>query len=296
MLLEGDFVKKFLISFLVVLSLNIKSHDKADLVIFSCDRPLQLYALLESVERYVTHLGQMHIIVRSTNVDYKQAYKEVFQAFPHAIIKEQFGPHDFKQITLQSLNELPHKYILFAVDDIIITDTIDLDYCIKTMQRFDAYGFYLRMGKNCTLGYPQPHRVSLPIFKFDNEGLCVWHFNEGSCDWGYPHTVDMTLYKKEDILHDLRTLEYSAPNTLEGHWAGTSRAIMHRLGVCFEHSRMINIPMNRVQNEVHNYNMGISPEKLLQIFNEGKKIDILKFYKIDNNNSHMDAWPAFVQR
>lgn len=289
-------MKKFLISFLVVLVINIKPHDKADLVIYSCDRPLQLYALLESIERYVTHLGQVHVIVRSTRVDYKKAYKKVFVAFPNLIIKEQFGSHDFKKVTLQSLAELPHEYILFAVDDIIITGPIDLDYCVKTMQRFNAYGFYLRLGKNCTFGYPKPHPVLLPTFEFDTEGLCAWRFNKGTCDWGYPHTVDMTLYKKKDILYDLKTLKYSAPNTLEGHWAGASGNIMHKLGICFEHSRIVNIPMNRVQNEVHNYNMGISPEKLLQIFNEGKKIDIKQFYKIDNKNSHMDAWPNFIQR
>lgn len=286
----------FLIMIGLITCLFVKAHNKVDLIIFSCDRPLQLYAFLESVDRYVTHLGQVHVIVRSSDPGYKQAYSEVFKTFADVVVKEQYGPHDFKMITLQSLDELPHEHILFAVDDIIITDKIDLDYCIDVMQRFDAYGFYLRMGKNCTAGYPPPHEVSLPPFICDAEGLCVWRLNTGVCDWGYPHTVDLTIYKKSDILPDFRTLEYFAPNTLEGHWAGTSSVIMHRLGVCFDHSHMVNIPMNRVQNEVQNYNMGISPNELLQIFNEGKKINIEQFYRIDNRNSHMDAWPSFIER
>ena len=290
-------MKKFLLCMLAcVIFFSVETYNKVDLIIFSCDRPLQLYALLESVERYVFHLGQVHVIVRSTDVLYKQAYEEVFQTFPSVLVKEQFGPHDFKTITLQSMHELREEHILFAVDDIILTDEVDLDYCVKMMKMFDAYGFYLRMGKNCTLGYPHPHSVALPPFVYDADNLLAWRLNTGSCDWGYPHTVDMTVYKKCDIIEDLQNLVYYAPNTLEAYWAGTSGKIMHRLGVSFNHSHMVNIPMNRVQNEVQNYNMGIDPLELLYIFNKGNKIDIAPFCRVNNGNAHMDAWPVFIPR
>lgn len=268
----------------------------ADLVIFSCDRPLQLYAFLESLYNQVSHLDQVHVIVRSTHSDYKKGYEEVFKLYPQLVVKEQTGPHDFKSTLLQSLHELSSEYILFAVDDIVVTDSIDLDYCIRMMQSFDAYGFYLRLGKNCTLGYPNPHIIPLPQFVYDAEGLCLWQFSQGSCDWAYPHTVDMTIYKKDDVLSDFTTLEYMAPNTLESSWAWQSGYKMDRFGLCFEHSCMVNIPMNRVQNEICNHHMGIVPRELLDIFYQGKKIDIQHFHKIDNSNSHMDAWPVFVAR
>jgi len=35
-----------------------------DLIVFSYDRPLQLYALLESLESYVTGLAQISVIYR----------------------------------------------------------------------------------------------------------------------------------------------------------------------------------------------------------------------------------------
>ena len=115
-------------------------------------------------------------------------------------------------------------------------------------------------------------------------------------DWGYPHTLDMTVYKKNDILYDLEQLTYYAPNTMEFYWSGCVKNIVHRLGICFDHSHSVNIPMNRVQNEMPNYNMGIDPLNLLDMFNQGKKVDISAFYRCNNRNAHMDAMPVFIDR
>ena len=51
----------------------------ADLVIFSYDRPLQLYAFLESVQRYVTGLSKISVICRMSDGQYRQGY-EIIQA------------------------------------------------------------------------------------------------------------------------------------------------------------------------------------------------------------------------
>ena len=42
----------------------------ADLVIFSYNRPLQLYALLESITNYVTGLDKIMVIYRSSDARY----------------------------------------------------------------------------------------------------------------------------------------------------------------------------------------------------------------------------------
>lgn len=276
--------------------ISFSSPEKADLVIFSYDRPLQLYALLESVEQYTTNLGEVQIILRCSDDRFRKAYQEVFDTFSFVHVNEHQNRDDFKAVFLRVVSQAPHEYIFFAVDDIIVTGYIDLDYCIREMQKFDAYGFYLRMGKNCTKGYPEPYDISLPRFIYDKDDICAWSFNAGFYDWAYPHTVDMAVYKKSDIINDLVNTSYHNPNTLEGHWAGQSYRIASKVGVCYNHSHMVNIPMNSVQEEAENYNMAISTIELLHIFNEGKKIDINQFYQINNGNSHMNAWPAFVQR
>jgi hypothetical protein len=276
--------------------LCVGNEQKADLVIFSYDRPLQLYALLESVEKYTTNLGEVHIILRCSDDRFRKAYQEVFDTFSSVYVNEHRNRDDFKEVFLRVVSQAPHEYIFFGVDDIIVTGHIDLDYCIRVMQKLNAYGFYLRMGKNCTKGYPDPYDISLPRFIYDQDDICAWQFNIGMYDWAYPHTVDMAVYKKQDIMHDLLSIAYHNPNTLEGHWAGQSYRIASKIGVCYNHSHMVNIPMNSVQEEAENYNMAISTIELLRIFNEGKKIDIDQFYQINNGNSHMNAWPVFIQR
>ncbi|MBS0637365.1 MAG: hypothetical protein JSS12_07625, partial [Verrucomicrobia bacterium] len=49
--------------------LNYKAWSKkqVDLVVFSFDRPMQLYAFLESLETYVSNPHQIHVIYRCTD-------------------------------------------------------------------------------------------------------------------------------------------------------------------------------------------------------------------------------------
>ncbi|HVW98901.1 MAG TPA: hypothetical protein VHA52_00440, partial [Candidatus Babeliaceae bacterium] len=55
-----------------------------DLIVFSYNRPLQLYALLESVQRYVSNLNIIHVLCRISNSQYKKAYQELETFFPKA--------------------------------------------------------------------------------------------------------------------------------------------------------------------------------------------------------------------
>ena len=111
-------MKKMLLTiYLLIAPLCLKA-EKADLIIFSFDRPLQLYALLESAERYMQNIGETHVLYRSSNERYDAAYNEVFQRFSQVIsIKQSANPHaDFKPLVLKSCFETPHEYVLFAVE------------------------------------------------------------------------------------------------------------------------------------------------------------------------------------
>lgn len=73
-------------------------------------------------------------------------YERVIDAFPtaHFVMQSIKDPkHDFKP----KLNDLvfgsPSEYILFAVDDIIVKDFVDLGYCMEQMEKTGAYGFIL---------------------------------------------------------------------------------------------------------------------------------------------------------
>ncbi len=296
------FTKKVSVWLLFLTSLVAHNYaeDKTDLVIFSYNRPMQLYALLESLDAYVIGAATVHVVYRSDNGRFNAAYSQVNSAFPAVQFHQQgFNPHqDFKPMTEALLLNSDSNYVLFAVDDIIVTDCIDLSECIKALQKTNAYGFYLRLGTNLTDCYMLSCKQPLPPLTPIADGVCSWTLGEGKYDWGYPNTVDLTLYKKSDIVPTICALSYSAPNSLEGSWANKARSVLGKKGLCFVRSKMVNIPMNLTQQEFDtNRNMhGMSPEELLVLFEQGLKIDIAPLHKICNKSAHMEYMFTFINR
>ncbi len=268
-------------------------------IIFSYDRPLQLYALLESIDRYIQNTGPVNIIYRTSSESYAQAYLDVFKKFEtklelHSYLQN--SSSDFKSITLEAIAKVSSEYMYFAVDDMIVKDTVDLNMCIDALKKYDAYGFFLRLGTNCTHNnYPYLKPCKQPTFKH-HKGICSWTFSQGQGDWRYCNTVDMTIYATSDIKNDLENLSFHNPNSLEGAWFQKSFKRLKRKGLCFENSCTINIPLNRVQNTHQNFNLEIPPVELLNIFNQGQKINIDQFYQINNISPHESHQVKFIDR
>jgi hypothetical protein len=254
---------------------SIDTAYKADLIIFSYDRPLQLYALLESVQKYMTGLSSTTVLYRASSADYEHAYNQVYADFPEVkTLKQGADPKaDFKPLTLQAFVSGSSPYILFAVDDIIVTDHVCIAECSRALEDAQAYGFYLRLGVNLDYCYSMGGAQALPNFTRiitptqiagPPETIYSWCFAQGQHDWGYPHTVDMTVYRKKDVERDLQEMVYRSPNILEGRWYARASAVRHKCGLCFALSKIVNLPLNRVQHDYANRTMGsYSPAELL---------------------------------
>lgn len=282
-----------------VFSDDVIQSEKADLIAFSFDRPMQLYALLESLEYYVTGIQDIYVICRASNDCYRNAFERVSEMFSHVIFVWQ-GENpkaDFKQLVMHCFNKCACNYILFAVDDNIVTDFIDVGECISCLQKANGYGFYLSLGFHLTECYSHNScRQAVPVRQHIEKDIYAWTFRDGELEWQYPHTVDMTLYKKSDVESFMRLLPYNSPNTFEAQWASRGGSIFYRIGLCYEHTRVINIPLNRVQFDNLNRHMDcFSSEELLELFEQGAKIDIKPLFKIDNQSRHMPYKPAFVE-
>ncbi len=270
-------------------------QKRADMVVFSYNRPLQLYALLESLQLYMTGLGQVQIIYRASDEHYARAYVRVQSDFPTAIFTRQGDRprEDFKPLTLEASFQSPNEYIIYAVDDIVVKDFIDLGLCIDLLEKTQAWGFYFRLGANLSECYPYHCRQAVPPYTVVSEGVLSWHFAQGSYDWNYPHSVDMTLYCKSDIENDVRAIGFAAPNSFEGAWA--SRRPGRPYGLCYEQTKIVNLPLNRVQNENANRAMNfLTPAELLERFEQGQRMNIFNLFKVANKGAHMEYAPVFV--
>lgn len=294
-------MKKLLL--ISLLFINIAKAN-VDLIVFSYDRAMQLYALLESIESHMKGLDSIHIIYRVSNEQHELAYNEVANRFVNLNLKlmkqDSNNPKQcFKPMVLSALSDSNSEYVVFAVDDIIISNYIDLNECAQILKHMESnnkkiHGFYLRLGENITHSYPNL-KVKVPPLKSINNEIMMWRFADGGGDWGYPNSVDLIVYKKLNVISEISHLTFNSPNTFEGNWARV--ADLNKYGICYKHSKMVNIPANKVQHDNNNLHMGsFSAQELLELFNQGFKIDISEYFGINNKSSHHNHVYKFIKR
>lgn len=279
---------KLSIFILLLLSL-INNINGSDLVIFSCNRATQLYALLESIEHYMTGITSSKIIIKADSNRHKQAYTIVENRFAWArFIYQSNPPNDFKELVMKySFDYEFSDYILFAVDDIIVKDYVDLNKCVDFLKTYQAYTLLLRLGKNINHCYSLNIETPMPIAIEKEQGLYQYIFSNNKGDWAYPNNLDMSLYRKKDIHLVLNKTSWNNPNQMEGAWASTAN--MNQCGLFFELSKIINVPLNIVGTcQANRYMHSYSEHDLLEKFEKGFRIDISYFDRIINNSAHME--------
>ena len=185
----------------------------------------------------------------------------------------------------------------FWVDDIIVKDTIDLSDCADALEKCNAHGFFLRLGKNLKHCYANDAFQQLPPLSNPLEEIYCWKFADAEHDWRYPNNLDFTLYRKKDLANIFRNCDYKTPYSLESAFMGHSD--MSKRGLCYETSKIVNFPLNIVQTDWPNKTTNThSPQQLLELFNNGLKIDIKKLHKLANTSAHTadNTLIQFVQR
>ncbi len=271
-------------------------RERVDLLAFSFDRPLQLYSLLESIDRYVSGLDKIRVLYRASEERYEKGYEEVKRAYPHIqFIRQSPEPRkDFKPLVLKAVFDSPSEYIVFAVDDIVVKDFVDVKGCAELMKKTGAYGFYLRFGSHTNHCYMngQPQAIP-PSFSLGNAAY-AWHFQAGQFDWAFPHSLDMTLYRKGDLKTIFEKMKYKTPNQLEWSWA--QKGAKSPIGLYFEHSKIVNLPLNIVNPSDCRHMNFLTTDEMLAKFNEGLKIDIDPLFRIENPSPHFEYTPEFIVR
>ena len=269
------------------------SADTADLIIFSKDRPLQLQALLESITLHVTGLEHVAVLYATSAPQFSAAYETLAAQFPNVRWVQQDPINkraDFAPLLRNIFENLPAPYLMFAVDDMIVTNKIDLSECIEALKRTHAYGCYLRLGKDTDYCYAYNQPMRIPMLTYAGSQFYTWDLRTGDKCWGYPHTVDMTLYPRELVRHAIMTFGHTSPNVFEAWWSG-KQVSSGTKGLCYATSRVINIPLNLVQQDYtqNRCTRRYRIEDLLNLFLQGWRINVEAFYKFKHNSPHVDT-------
>ncbi len=271
-----------------------KPAPKTDLVVFSYDRPLQLYALLESIDAFVLNLDRVAVIYRISDPSFEEGYALVKQKFPLVeYLKQGERPaSDFKPLVLKACFESSNPYIMFAIDDMIVRGPIDLKEGIEQMEKIGALGVYYRLGTHINFSFLRNQSQAIPPSVKLDEHLYAWQFSGGEGDWQYPHTLDMTLYRKSDVKEFLTALQYTHPNSLESKWALKRK--VSGVGIYYDTSKVVNLPIT-VVNSGSRLSV-YSTQELLDKFLQGLKLDIKPLQGYRNNSAYVDVPVSFVKK
>ena len=256
-------------------------------IVLSKDRPMQLYALLESYFALVSDPRPLKILFRASTEPFASAYREVQAAFaarPVAFVAEA----DFRSDLLALVESSSAANLFFLVDDSVFINPVDL----SAFAAFDTERFVpsLRHGASLRRCYTMAGAQPLPPFRTSvvPEGWLCWQWKEGKLDWAYPLSIDGHLFATTEALLMLRVSPFRNPNALERVWQNLLPCFEERLGVAYETPRIVNIPANRVQAEERNRAGRISEHELLGEWRRGRRIDVARYAGLAPDAVHME--------
>ena len=266
-------------------------------VVFSMDRAMQLHALLGSYVDNVHNRAKLSILYRATTEAHEIAYQEVFDEYQSVIetiikqdIRQSFRPH--LNNILQSSSA---EYLFFLVDDDLFIEKFDLVNFANLTTFYSVPS--MRMGLNLSKSYVvqkvQPLPAIVPFVSGNTiadskDELTCWRWCNGELDWGYPLSVDGHLFLRKEIMAFAANTEFDSPNTFEGNMQQHLPQFSNRFGIGYEKSRMVNIPYNRVQNDVENIHANVHQDYMLEKWQAGYRINRNSYYGMANESVHQE--------
>lgn len=275
------------------------STHPAECIVFSKDRALQLHALLSSYLEKVASPVPVYILYHTTTPSHQKSYDEVVETFSKNNIsfKKQGYDNSFRSDLISLLQLVHAKKIFFLVDDVLFIEDFDIEDFVK----FDTDKFVptLRMGRNLNKCYTLQKNQQLPELIPDiinDDDKITWQWDHGVYDWSYPLSLDGHFFSAQEIKTMIPLIDFSAPNTLEDQLQYFRRFFLFRKGVAYNKSRIVNIPCNKVQNEIRNIHGNRHQDLLLEQWQNGYQMDYRQLYGFNNTSAHQEISFRFIRR
>lgn len=267
--------------------------DSMNIVIFSKDRAAQLELFLRSMKKFFpewSKYSDIHILYTYSTEAFGAAYTKTIALHPemHYAFENQGM---FKMDTLNLIDK-KRFFTMFFVDDNIFKNHF-------TLQCEEVKDFVIREDIACVslrlcprINYCYTMNVMMTPPKFLEERHYVWKWYGASPgDWSYPMSLDGHLFKTEEILPLITLLNYSNPNTMEGALANSPFNIPHM--ICFNDSKIFNVPANKVQSVNNNRHGNVSAQDINEKFlysNSKLSLDKILNNPLTRNNTscHQD--------
>jgi hypothetical protein len=258
---------------------------RLNVIIFSRDRACQLDLLLRSILEFVEGREQIRfsILYKASSSDYELGYEMLKDMFPmFHFVDEQDSFLDFK-IQTMVLIDRSIPLLMFLVDDDLFKNSFSLDdppvRAFENDRRIMCLS--LRLGQHIKHCYPVDQPVPTPDFQSEY----VWEWKGKPGDWGYPMSLDGNIYHTAKMLPLLKYISFQNPSALESVLASDPPDIP--LMNCYPESRILNLPVNKVQRVFDNRSGNLDPAELNDAFvNRNQRICLAPFRHISNQSPH----------
>ncbi len=267
-------------------------------IVLSKDRALQLYALLHTYARFVKNPVSLFVIYSSSNEPHAKAYAEVEAAFRNSDLDLTFVDEktSFRESLIDVLKRVDTKNVFFLVDDILFIRPFDLDVA-SSVDPFKTI-LSLRHSPHLRRSYTAAVSQMPPEFSpaSDDKDLLVFKWFEKGNEWSDPWSLDGQVLSTAEVRVLTRLCDFMAPNTYEAALKSFGDIVKGRNGMCYGESKILNLPINRVQNEVNNISGNVSPEFLLEQWNNGLMLDTGMFDAYVPRSTHEEHPVCFTRR
>jgi hypothetical protein len=256
-----------------------------DIILFSKDRPLQLYTSIESILKFVKGYNKLYVMFNYSTEEYLESYRKLndLTKFSEVIFvnEQEYG---FQATFKGVIDLLEGEYLMMEIDDAVYCDEVDLE----------KHSLLLDNELCGRVNFTADYKIYNPDYYQDREGYVVVdrfkilelsQTNETLC-LHYPFNVSSTVHRVQDVRELINTNDINNPFQLE--WKGSDSPIFKKYQ--FNHLIKTEGPVVRqlhINNFLNRYETYYTTEDLHKLFQEGLVFD-LDFTILKNSKQTLD--------
>lgn len=241
-----------------------------NILIFTKDRPAQLDLALRSIHENLA--AKVFVTATWSSKEFYEGYELLKKNYPNTV----FWARNNLMEDIYRFLAIKSNLIAFATDDSYVFRRPE--YTESDLNNlFNLGGFQSfshRLGLNCTNQDPFNSAVKMVRPNFINNGKFLMWDRNSLREWGnysYEFSVDLNIYRRQDILEQVAGLNCETPNFFEAAMCKKQAKIFN---ACLHESSVVTIPANRVQSEFENGHAGIDPAELNKRFLNGERLSV----------------------
>jgi hypothetical protein len=257
-------------------------------IIFSKDRPLQLFSLLETLSINLTEPIEITIIYKVTNERFEKSYLDLIEEINiHRLnINWVQENEEFKSLLSKILKKVNTNKIFFLTDDNIALRPINISQIMDVASKCNILS--LRHSPNITVSYNTSMKNLKPVLvqSCSNKNLIKFKWFMEKAEWSDPYSLDGHVYSTNHIQSLINISEFRAPNSLESSLKYYNFLQINKVSYCFKKSLFVNIPLNLTQSEWINKSEGMSIYHALEAWEKNLKFKILDLKEYVPKSTH----------